>query len=133
MRVAWFETDASGRIHWSAPFRWAEAAEHALLRVLIRSEELFNCFPRRAANVVYLAPLTFGDELEVQLMLGSLGHTSITYEWKIIHDGQTAVSGSHTVVHINANGRSSPWPDSFREALCRRLEADDEERPPLPD
>jgi acyl-CoA thioester hydrolase len=29
-RVAWVDTDASGRIHFTAFFRWAELAETAL-------------------------------------------------------------------------------------------------------
>jgi hypothetical protein len=33
-RVAWVDTDAAGRIHFTAAFRWAEMAETALLRSL---------------------------------------------------------------------------------------------------
>jgi hypothetical protein len=33
LRVAWVDTDAGGRIHWSAVFRWAELAEHAFYAV----------------------------------------------------------------------------------------------------
>jgi acyl-CoA thioester hydrolase len=31
-RVAWVDTDAGGRIHFTAAFRWAEAAETELMR-----------------------------------------------------------------------------------------------------
>src|SRR5687767_10143613 len=33
-RVAWIDTDAGGRIHFTAAFRWAESGETALLRSL---------------------------------------------------------------------------------------------------
>ena len=33
-RVAWVDTDAGGRIHFTAAFRWAEQAETALMRRL---------------------------------------------------------------------------------------------------
>ena len=33
-RVAWVDTDAGGRIHFTAVFRWAELAETALRREL---------------------------------------------------------------------------------------------------
>jgi acyl-CoA thioesterase FadM len=33
-RVAWVDTDAGGRIHFTAAFRWAEATETGLMREL---------------------------------------------------------------------------------------------------
>ena len=67
LRVAWADTDAGGRIHWSAVFRWAEVAEHALLRSLGRDRSEAGPYPRRSAEVVYHLPLEFDDEFEVRL------------------------------------------------------------------
>src|SRR4051794_39630191 len=46
-RVAWVDTDAGGRIHFTAAFRWAEAAETELVRSL-GVLDAWADFPRRA-------------------------------------------------------------------------------------
>src|SRR5205823_4746030 len=46
-RVAWIDTDAGGRIHFTAAFRWAEAAETALMRSLALMGNWAD-YPRRA-------------------------------------------------------------------------------------
>ena len=61
LRVAWVDTDASGRIHWSSAFRWAELAEHRLLAGLGRSRDEAGGYPRRAAEVTYHRALEFDD------------------------------------------------------------------------
>src|SRR5919206_3902223 len=45
-RVAWVDTDTGGRIHFTAVFRWAEAAETALMRRFGLLDE-WRDFPRR--------------------------------------------------------------------------------------
>src|SRR5207247_3063539 len=55
-RVAWIDTDAGGRIHFTAAFRWAEAAETALLRSLGLLDG-WGDYPRRAVEAEYLAVL----------------------------------------------------------------------------
>jgi hypothetical protein len=46
LRVAWVDTDAGGRIHFTAAFRYAERAETALLRQLGLVDRLVD-YPRR--------------------------------------------------------------------------------------
>jgi hypothetical protein len=65
VRVEFADTDASGRIHHTAALRWAERAEHQLLRSLGCAE--LPLFPRRRLEVEFLAPLGFGDELVVEI------------------------------------------------------------------
>src|SRR6266498_3159839 len=65
-RVAWVDTDAGGRIHFTAAFRWAEAAETALGRSLGLLQE-WGDLPRRAVEAEYLQVLRFEDEIEVEL------------------------------------------------------------------
>jgi hypothetical protein len=60
-RVAWVDTDAGGRIHFTAAFRWAELAETALMRSLVLLDE-WGDYPRRAVEAEYLAVLRFDDE-----------------------------------------------------------------------
>jgi YbgC/YbaW family acyl-CoA thioester hydrolase len=115
-RVAWVDTDAGGRIHFTAVFRWAEAAETALMRRLGLLDEWSN-YPRRRVEADYLNVLVFEDELEVRLRVERLGRTSITYAWEIAKDGELYVQGRHTVVHVDEQGRATELPASVRAAL----------------
>jgi acyl-CoA thioester hydrolase len=116
-RVAWVDTDAGGRIHFTAAFRWAEAAETALGRRLGLLED-WGDLPRRAVEAEYLQVLRFEDEIEVELRPERLGATSVTYAWEIRRDGEVCVRGRHTAVHVDADGRPSPLPDAMRRAFA---------------
>ncbi len=116
LRVAWIDTDAGGRIHFSNAFRWAEAAEVGLVRSLLSIEEWAD-FPRKHVQAEFLEVLRFDDEIEVRIRVDRIGTTSITYGWTISKDGEPYVLGGHTVVHVDGDGRPSPVPDRIRDAL----------------
>ncbi len=118
-RVAWVDTDAGGRIHFTAVFRWAEQAETALIRRLGLLGEAWGDYPRRKVEAEYLKVLRFEDELEIRLRVENVGRTSVTYAWTIAKDGEPHVKGRHTVVHVDADGRPEPLPDPVRAALDR--------------
>ncbi len=82
--MAWVDTDAGGRIHFTAAFRWAEAAETALCRSLGILEDWSN-YPRRAVEAEYLAVLRFEDEIEVELAPERVGTTSVDREGSGTH------------------------------------------------
>ncbi|GAA4878906.1 acyl-CoA thioesterase [Actinomycetospora straminea] len=117
LRVAWADTDAGGRIHWTAVFRWAELAEHALLRRLGRDRDEAGPYPRRSTDAVYHRALEFDDEIEVRLGVAASGRTSVTFRWHITRDDELCVEGHHTVVHVGADGRAAPWPEHLRAGL----------------
>ena len=116
LRVAWVDTDAGGRIHFSNAFRWAEVAEVGLVRSVLSLEE-WGDFPRKHVHAEFLKVLRFDDEIEVRLQVERLGTTSITYAWTVLKDGEPYVIGGHTVVHVDKDGRPSPIPDRIRAAL----------------
>jgi YbgC/YbaW family acyl-CoA thioester hydrolase len=116
-RVAWVDTDAGGRIHFTAAFRWAEVAETALMRRLGLLDGWGN-YPRRRVEADYRNVLRFEDEIAIHLRVERVGTTSITYGWTIAKDGDLYVEGSHTVVHVDARGRPSPLPELVRAALA---------------
>jgi acyl-CoA thioester hydrolase len=117
LRVAWVDTDAGGRIHFTAAFRWAEVAEFALLRSLPRTGIHVADFPRRHVEAEYRRVLRFDDEFELRLHPERVGRTSITYAWRVVRDGETCVLGRHTVVHVDQAGRPSPLPGGLLHAL----------------
>jgi YbgC/YbaW family acyl-CoA thioester hydrolase len=116
-RVAWVDTDAGGRIHFTAVFRWAEAAETALLRSLGLLDEWAD-YPRRAAEAEYLAVLRFDDEFDLALVAEHVGTSSITYTWDISRGDEVCIRGRHTVVHVDAAGRPAPLRPDVRRALA---------------
>ena len=111
------DTDAGGRIHFTAAFRWAEAAETALMRRLGFLSSEWGGYPRRKVEAEYLKVLRFEDELEVRLRVDKVGRTSITYAWTMAKDGEPCIKGRHTVVHVDAEGRPEPLADAVRAAL----------------
>jgi acyl-CoA thioester hydrolase len=116
-RVAWIDTDAGGRIHFTAAFRWAEAAETGLMRSL-GLLDVWGDYPRRAVEAEYLAVLRFEDEFEVELTVDKVGTSSITYRWEIRRlDGEVCIRGRHTAVHVDADGRPAPLSSVARSAL----------------
>ena len=117
VRVAWIDTDAGGRIHFTAPFRWAENAEMGLWRKLGLLEEGRGDYPRRRVEAEYLRVLVFDDEVEIRIRVDNVGHTSIRFVWEGVHAGEVAITGAHTIVHVDENGRPAPIGDRERALL----------------
>lgn len=117
LRVAWADTDAGGRIHFTAALRYAELAETGLRRKLGLLAD-WGDYPRRHVEAEYLAVLRFEDEVAVNIHPERLGRTSITWSWEIACEGEVCVRGRHTVVHVDEGGRASPLPADLREALA---------------
>jgi acyl-CoA thioesterase FadM len=115
-RVLWVDTDAGGRIHFTAAFRWAEAAELALYRQLGLTDYVPR-LPRRHVEAEFHRVLVFDDEIDVTLTVARVGTTSIGYEWQITRDGELAIDGRHTVVNVDEEGRPQPLDEAFRAAL----------------
>lgn len=115
--VEWPDTDAAGHYHHSTVLRWVEAAEaelyaqHDLLG-------LFGVVPRVHLEVNHRARLWFMEEVEIVLDVERLGRSSITFAFTVHREGELAVDGSMTAVHIDqAAGKSVPWPDEVRAVL----------------
>ena len=116
-RVAWVDTDAGGRIHFTAAFRWAEAAETELMRRLGLANAEWGNFPRRKVEAEYLKVLRFDDEIDVRLRVDKVGRTSVAYAWTIAKDGEAHIKGRHTVVQVGAEGQPEPLSDALRALL----------------
>src|SRR5919204_6410114 len=116
-RVAWVDTDAGGRIHFTAAFRWAEEAETSLARRLGLLDS-WGSYPRRRVEAEYLKVLVFEDEIEVRLRVETVGRTSITYGWEIAKEGEPYVTGRHIAVRVDRDGSPEPLPDDVRAALA---------------
>ncbi len=112
--VAFSETDASGRFHYTSALKWAENAEHELYRA---AGLPIVGFPRRAVSATFERPFVDGDEYVVELAVKRLGNSSISYTWRILDGDAVAVTGAHTVVHLDGSGRPAPVPQALKDVL----------------
>ncbi|HEX4520672.1 MAG TPA: thioesterase family protein [Gaiellaceae bacterium] len=117
MRVGWIDTDAGGRIHFTVAFRWAETAETGLYRKLGLLEEGRGDYPRVRVEAEYTRVLVFDDQIEITLRVESVGRTSIRFAWEVEHDGEVAIRGGHTIVHVDDDGRPAPIDERTRALL----------------
>ena len=122
MRVAWIDTDASGRIHHTAAFRWAEAAEHALMRDA--GLTVVDGFPRRHVEATFHRPLRFPDAFDLIFGVERIGRSSITYAWQAVRGGELCAEGRSIVVHVDEGGRPAPVPPELRAVLEQLVASD---------
>ena len=115
-RVAWVDTDAGGRIHFTAAFRYAESAETGLGREA-GLLAVWGDLPRRRVEAEFREVLRFEDEVETRIRVERVGRTSVTYAWEIVRGGEVCVAGRHTAVHVDAEGRPAPLSEEARLAL----------------
>ncbi len=116
VRVAWVDTDAGGRIHFTAVFRWAELADTGLRRKLGLMDDWGN-YPRRRVEAEFLKVLVFEDEIEIRIRPEELGRTSITWAFDVTRDGELCVTGRLVVVHVDADDRPTPLTEKERALL----------------
>lgn len=121
MRVNWVDTDASGRIHYTAALRYFEVAEHALMRRVLFDAAASRGFsmPRVHVEADFEAMLAYPDEFECTVRVLALGRSSVTYGYEIVRmDGVRAIRGRIVAVAVGEDGRPMPLPELLRERLA---------------
>jgi 4-hydroxybenzoyl-CoA thioesterase/acyl-CoA thioester hydrolase len=154
-RVEFRDTDAAGMMHFSAFFTRMEEAEHALLRSLGTSVWRWELpspsasgsalppdassagtspvkvsWPRVAARCDYRGPVRFEDMLAVEVRIARLGGSSVTYDFRFLHEGRRVAEGQVTAVCCRFSPgeppRSIPLPQSLRDRLAAYVAPADE-------
>jgi len=124
LRVRWVDTDASGRIHYTAAFRYFEAAEWEFFRRIglsLRGHEQTFSFPRVSVSATFHAPLYADDAIAVHIRPEHVGTTSVTFALEVFHGDVLCISGKVTSVFIGAQGRPIPVPEAIRQALAAEV------------
>jgi acyl-CoA thioesterase FadM len=117
-RIEWMDTDAAGIYHWTTVFRLAEAAEAALHTALGIADVTFGATPRVHVEADFERPLVFNEPVEVELVVRSVGRTSVEYRLAITGDAGPAAAGAVKACFIDRETRRAvPWPDAVRERL----------------
>src|SRR5579859_3152900 len=110
--VEWGETDAAGIIFYPNYFRWFDRAAHALLRAA-------DCDPShllRAGVVVplietgakFLAPVVYGDEVEIESAVADLRTRSFRLEHRVTRGDELVADGFEVRVWARAGVGSPP-------------------------
>jgi YbgC/YbaW family acyl-CoA thioester hydrolase len=125
-RVRYVDTDASGRIHYTAMLRHFEAAEIELMRFLglgltyIEQDAQGMQFPRVHVDCTYTAPVHFEDLLRIRVVVDRVGESSYTLGFDATVHETAVAQGRIVVVCVDiATQRSRPLPEALAEALRR--------------
>jgi acyl-CoA thioester hydrolase len=118
--VAFADTDASGRVHFSKILIYAERAEHDFLTqkgITVFAPEQLG-WPRVKVSCDYLSPLYFQEKIEVNLTLEKIGTSSVSWLFEIIKEnGSIAAKGGMVTVRVNAKGEPFPFVENEKQIL----------------
>ncbi len=118
-RIRYIDTDASGRIHYTAIFRYFESAEIEFMRSLgiVYLGHQFT-FPRVHAECDFKLALQHDDLIEIEVCLTKLGRSSIRFEFCTTKGGKVAAHGVIVVACMNRETqRAMPIPEEVRKKL----------------
>jgi YbgC/YbaW family acyl-CoA thioester hydrolase len=125
-RIRFVDTDASGRIHFSALFRHLEAAEIEFFRNVgmsyTQAFETGLSLPRVHVEADYLAELVYDDEIHIEVQVEKVGQSSIIllFDVRKVEGAVLAGKGKFVMVCMDrSTGRPVPLPHGIREALAK--------------
>lgn len=111
IRILFVDTDASGRIHYSALFRHVEAVEMEFFRALGRPfSSIPNSdlkYPRVHVEADYKAPLICDDLLDAQLFVERIGRGSYTLATEFYKEGKLAASSRIVIACMSSATQSA--------------------------
>ncbi len=122
-RIRFIDTDASGRIHYTAMFRYFESAEIEFMRslgiVYLRHE---FTFPRVHVQCDFKLAMEHDDLIDIAVSLTKLGTSSVRLEFHTKKDGATAATGIIVLACMDRQTqRSRPIPAQLRAKLEQAL------------
>ncbi|HZR41888.1 MAG TPA: thioesterase family protein [Ktedonobacteraceae bacterium] len=131
IRVPFIDTDPSGRIHFTAMFRYMDIAEHELMRSLgfPRATSFPDIeFPRVHVSCDYRRAVCYDDELTIEARIDHVGRSSwsvvftayYTSEFKELgpDESKSVATGKVTIVAMDKETeRARTLPDELRAVL----------------
>ena len=73
--------------------------------------------PTAQIQTRFVAPSRHGDDLALKLSIMRVGSSSLDYRMQAVCGDQLRFDTAATLVNVNAEGRSSPWPDTIGTKL----------------
>jgi acyl-CoA thioester hydrolase len=112
--------DALGHVNNTCYFRYMEQARIEWLYGLRPDQQAYADTGPVIVNAscTFLRPLVYPGEVEVNMLLGELGRTSVGSFYDIRMNGETYAEGAAKIVWIElASGKPSPLPSIIVEPL----------------
>jgi|SRR5579871_1006372 len=125
-RVRFADTDASGRIHFTAMLRHFEASEHEFLRSIgSRYVDIIPTgvtFPRVHVECDYTSVVAFDDLMDIEVRVEKVGNSSFTLAYSASVSGRPVAHGKITIVCVDiAAGKSRPLPEELAKKLREQM------------
>lgn len=122
-RIRYIDTDASGRIHYTAMFRYFESAEIEFLRTLNFTYDKGNyAFPRVHVDCDFMLAMVHDDLIEIEVRLTKLGRSSIRFEFLALKDASLAAKGAVVIACMDrTTEHATSIPEDFRARLATVL------------
>ncbi len=128
VRVRFGDTDPYGVVYFVSYFRYMKEALDEFLRArglpperTYRDAEGGRGLPVAASRARFLAPVRYGDVLEIEVSVGVCTEKSVTFAFRIerASEGEPVAAGEITCVAIDGGWRSVALPVDWRERLLR--------------
>lgn len=122
VRIRFVDTDASGRIHYTAMFRHFEAVEQDWMNDLeipsTGADFRGIGFPRVHVECDFLSELQFDDLVDITLAVDRVGTSSYTLAYGVENRGKPAAKGRITIVCLDKlTQRATAIPDRLARSL----------------
>jgi len=127
IRIQFVDTDMSGRIHYSAIFKYFEIMDHDFFRRIGYSyKKIFKSgldMPRVHVECSYLGEIEYDDELEAQVSVTKIGNSSYKLSFGFYKEEKPVAKGSLTNVFVDRDtGKSVAIPEFIKTELVKHLE-----------
>ena len=123
----------AGIVHFSNFFRYMESAEHAFFRSLGQSVTLADIdkalgLPRVHAHCDYKRPLRFEDEVEIHMLVESVKHKSLTYQFRFYRlqneaRAEEVAQGRITVVCVRKKADGGMGASALPEVIRNQIQS----------
>ena len=123
-RVRFVDTDASGRIHFTAMFRYFEAAEVEFWRTLGVTYDASRSYnlPRVHVECDFLKVISNDDLIDIEVTVTNIGRSSVRFEFRTLKETEVAAKGIIIAACADRHTmRSVPLPDNIRATLTAVL------------
>ena len=121
IRVRYEETDAMGVVYYANYLVWFEVARTEFLRSIGFSyrkmeEEGYRLMVVDAA-CQYKLPCRYDDLVTVQVGLSEMRNTSLSFEYKVLLNGEVATLGKTSHVFTDASAKPVRIPQGFKREV----------------
>jgi len=123
-RVRFVDTDASGRIHYTAMLKHFEYAEQEFFRSLgfryTEPHALGYGFPRVHVECDFTSFVAYDDLMAIRVIVERVGRTSFTLAFDVTVEGRHVARGKIVIVCVDtATRQSRPFPAEFLTLLTQ--------------